>query len=433
MDPRNNGYSGYGDKTTHMGGGADTRKCFNGYNYFVLGWHQSQTNEVSLSSNVARTYNLKGIDDLSTGGIVNIKVDKYYVTFNLKSGINDESGEYGDEVVIHEGKNIRFGQTNSAAYYDTSVVANLAGPRDKFETTVGNGKLRIELCTIDTQGSGGAMVSIGLDATNCGVGGPVTNPSGMQSLTSGVPVTGLQGAKNDLLEYVMEFSYTPDSVTCSTSGGTGDVDLLVNSMSSPQALFSSDVNSCYSRGTSTSQSCTAANLKGRFVYVTVEGDDPFSGVSLTCTATGEGSVQTVNESEVNVSGGDNDDDDDDDDTTADASSVLRSGVPQTDIGLARGGTVLFTMPMPSDAKSISCSISGGIGDADLYTRFDETVDVTRRTGNQCVPWLTGNDETCGAELLRPLGSVLHVGVHAYDDFEGVSLECDIVREECRFC
>lgn len=430
--------------TNHMGGGAHTKKCFSGYNYYVLGWHQGQTNEIAtLTANSARRYNLKSIADLATGGIVNIKVDKYFVTLNLKKGINSETGEYANQVVIHEGKDIHFGQTISAAYYDTKLVANLETQGDKFNVASGSGNLRIELCSMDTVGSVGAMLSIGLDATDCQADGVVLKPSGMQTLISGVPISGLQGNKNDVLEFKMEFSQTPDSVTCSTSGGTGDVDLIVNSMSSPQVSYTSQVNSCYSRGSTTTQSCTTTELKGRFVYILVEGDEPFNGVKLECTATGGGTSignpgQGNNQGQGNNEGqgtnegpgrgGKNEENDQEEETPEADGTVLRSGVPKNNIKLAVGTSAHYTLPMPSNAKSVSCFISGGVGDADLYTRWDAKVDVDNRSVNDCVPWINGSEETCDGSRLTPLGKVLNVGIYAYKAVEGVALECDITTK-----
>ena len=44
---------------------------------------------------------------------------------------------------------------------------------------------------------------------------------------------------------------------------------------------------------------------------------------------------------------------------------------------------------------------------------------------QCVPFEDGNNESCTAEDLSPLRSVLHVGVHAFESFSGASLMCTV--------
>ena len=431
LDPRQNGNYAYGDTTNHMGGGVFTKKCFNGYNYYALGWHSSQTNEVTLSPNVARRYNIKGIDDLNSGGVINIKADRYYATYNMKKGINSETGEYENQVVIYKGKDIPFGQSIFQAYFSTEIVANLGQVGDQFSVAVAGGELQIKLCSIDTTGSNGAMLSIGLGTTNCADDGLVTNPQGVESLTSGVPVQGLSAAKNDLLEFKMQFSSVPTSVTCTTSGGTGDADLMVNSMSTPQIVFTSDVNDCYSAGSSNSHSCTATNLSGPIVYVVVYGYKDFSGVTLLCTATGAESILDADQGneedpEVVVQVVTEEEEEEQEEPPAvAASNVLSSGVPKTNINLPSGAAVVYTMPMPSNAMSVSCFISGG-GDADLYTRWDAEVDLVNIRNNKCVPWINGSNEFCEAQRLSPLGTVLHVGVHAYSEVVNVSLECSVV-------
>lgn len=54
---------------------------------------------------------------------------------------------------------------------------------------------------------------------------------------------------------------------------------------------------------------------------------------------------------------------------------LRSGVPVTSIARKQSSTAYWTMIMPIDASSVTCSISGGTGDADLYTNWDAPLDL----------------------------------------------------------
>lgn len=44
---------------------------------------------------------------------------------------------------------------------------------------------------------------------------------------------------------------------------------------------------------------------------------------------------------------------------------------------------------------------------------------------QCVPWLHGNEEACRAVDLGTVGTKLHVGLHGYRGFSGVSLTCTV--------
>ena len=52
---------------------------------------------------------------------------------------------------------------------------------------------------------------------------------------------------------------------------------------------------------------------------------------------------------------------------------LTSGVAVTGLSGASGSTVYYTMTMPANAQSVTCSISGGSGDADLFTKWDSPI------------------------------------------------------------
>ena len=130
--------------------------------------HGAQTNEIKLRPGMAHTYHLVGIGDVHTGGIVNIKAGRHFITFNLKTGFNwelDDKGvdaDYPNQVLIHEGLDIPFRQTLKNSYFDTKLVGNLEKIGDTFEAFLPEGDFKVRLCSIDTSGSNGATVSIGL-------------------------------------------------------------------------------------------------------------------------------------------------------------------------------------------------------------------------------------------------------------------------------
>ena len=238
-----------GDLTGMMGMGTLTEKCFNGYNYYVLGWHSTQTNEITLVSGEAENYRLYGISDVANGGVVNIKAGEYFVTFNLKRDFNRgvEAEDYGElypnQVLIHHGQDIKFGQTTPSVYSPTSLVASLAGANEKYSVAVNeHEKLIIQICSIDPYGSNGVVLSIGLDAADCLIPGVIHTPQSIQSLRSGVPIQDISGKKNEIIEFKMDLPYEPENVICTSFGGEGDVDLIMNFKSTPQVIYSDDVN-----------------------------------------------------------------------------------------------------------------------------------------------------------------------------------------------
>ena len=166
----------------------------------------------------------------------------YYILYHLRRGINDGiddendlvEQDYTDEVIIHEGKDMQFGQSISANYQATYLRGNLKDVGDTWSVTLNGQNLQVSLCSIDRFGSAGAMVSIGYNAINCNTAGPVTNPVGFQTLTDGVTVSGLSAGTDQVLEFIMEVPNNPDSVTCATSGGTGDSELILSFGNSPR-------------------------------------------------------------------------------------------------------------------------------------------------------------------------------------------------------
>jgi serine protease len=94
---------------------------------------------------------------------------------------------------------------------------------------------------------------------------------------------------------------------------------------------------------------------------------------------------------------------------------LQNGVAVTGLSASTGSDITFTMDVPAGASNIKFQMSGGSGDADLYTRFgsaptDSTYD--------CRPYANGNSETCTGSQS---GGTYYVRVKAYSSFSSVSL------------
>ena len=95
--------------------------------------------------------------------------------------------------------------------------------------------------------------------------------------------------------------------------------------------------------------------------------------------------------------------------------VLENGVPATGLSANQGSDVVYTMAVPSGATNISFTISGGSGDADLYTRFGST---PTDSAYDCRPFVDGNSESCTG---TQSGGTYHVRVKAYATYSGVTL------------
>ena len=72
--------------------------------------------------------------------------------------------------------------------------------------------------------------------------------------------------------------------------------------------------------------------------------------------------------------------------------------------------------IPSGVSTLTFTISGGTGDADLYVRYNSQPTETLYN---CRPYLNGNAEQC--TISNPQAGTWHVGIKAYTTFSGVTM------------
>ena len=73
--------------------------------------------------------------------------------------------------------------------------------------------------------------------------------------------------------------------------------------------------------------------------------------------------------------------------------------------------------MPAGKSSLTFTISGGTGDADMYVRLGA---APTRSTYTCRPYKTGNAETC--TFNAPAAGTWYVNVRSYQAYSGVSLK-----------
>ncbi len=95
---------------------------------------------------------------------------------------------------------------------------------------------------------------------------------------------------------------------------------------------------------------------------------------------------------------------------------LSNGVTVSGLSANTGASLNYYIDVPSGATDLQVSISGGSGDADLYTQFN-----AQPTDNSysCRPYAGGNNENCNEP--NPSAGRWHVRVKAYSSFSGLSL------------
>lgn len=109
-------------------------------------------------------------------------------------------------------------------------------------------------------------------------------------------------------------------------------------------------------------------------------------------------------------------DDDDNGGGGDQVVELTNGVPKTGLSGSANSERFFKIDVPAGATNLVIEISGGSGDADLYTRRGAKPTAS---SYDCRPWKTGNSESC--TVASPQAGSYYVMVRGYQSYSGVSL------------
>ncbi|MCW8998033.1 MAG: M43 family zinc metalloprotease, partial [Kangiellaceae bacterium] len=108
-------------------------------------------------------------------------------------------------------------------------------------------------------------------------------------------------------------------------------------------------------------------------------------------------------------------------TTAEVTQIvsgnqLTNGVPANGLAASTGNDVIYFLEVPTNAINLTFNISGGSGDADIYTQLgSEPTD----SSYICRPYIGGNSETCSET--NPTAGTWYVRVKAYNTFADVTL------------
>ena len=94
---------------------------------------------------------------------------------------------------------------------------------------------------------------------------------------------------------------------------------------------------------------------------------------------------------------------------------LTNGTPATNLSGASGSSAYWRITAPA-GKTLTISISGGTGDADLYTRFGSRPTTSTYA---CRPYRNGNAETCTTASTQ--AGDYYVMLRGYAAYAGVSL------------
>ncbi|MGP9799939.1 S8 family peptidase [Rheinheimera sp. NSM] len=93
-----------------------------------------------------------------------------------------------------------------------------------------------------------------------------------------------------------------------------------------------------------------------------------------------------------------------------------AGSTLTNLSATTGNWLHYTVNVPSGMGSLTVTMSGGSGDADLYVRRGARPTTS---SYDCRPYNNGNNETCAFN--NPQAATWHISLRAYSTFSGVTL------------
>ena len=89
----------------------------------------------------------------------------------------------------------------------------------------------------------------------------------------------------------------------------------------------------------------------------------------------------------------------------------------TGVSAATGADNDYFITVPSGATNLVMSISGGTGDADLYTKAGSAPTTS---SYDCRPYKSGNSESC--TVASPVAGKYYLKVHGYAAYSGVTVK-----------
>jgi vibriolysin len=226
-----------------------------------------------------------------------------------------------------------------------------------------------------------AWQAVGVAVPTPGGGG---GGGGDVALSNGTPVTGLSDATGGQKFFKLDVPAGQASLSFTISGGTGDADLYTKLGVRP-TLSAYD---CRPYVSGNSETCTVTSPAAGTYYVMLNAYSAYSGLTLTGTYSG---------------------------VVDDGVPVLSNGVGITISG-ATGSLQYWKIATPA-GKTLTVSITGGTGDADLYTRFGAKPTTTTYL---CRPYKAGNAETC--TVASTSAGTYYIMIRGYAAFSGVTLK-----------
>ncbi len=271
-------------------------------------------------------------------------------------------------------------------------TAKYATVRTAMETAATD--LGYDQATKDAVGCAWAAVAVGTAPASCmggGGGGGGGGGTGDGTLVNGTSITGLADATGSDKFWKITVPAGQATLTIAISGGTGDADLYVQQGSKPTST--AYVCRPYKQGNA--ETCAITNPTAGDYWVMLDAYAAYTGVTLTGAY-----VAGTSGGGGGGSGGD---------------PFLTNGVAVTSIAGAANSTQYFRITTPA-GKALSIKMSGGTGDADLYTRQGSRPTTSTYA---CRPYVTGNTESCS--VASTVAGDYYVMIRGYTAFNGLQI------------
>ena len=210
---------------------------------------------------------------------------------------------------------------------------------------------------------------------------PDPEPPGNNVLDNGVPETDLSATQGNDIMYTMDVPAGASNISFAINGGSGDADLYVRKGTAP----TDSTYDCRPYRNGNNESCSGSG-EGTY-YVRVKAYSSFSGVTLV------GSY---------------------DDGTAPGNPPIDE--TYSNVSVAQGAWARYTQDLNGDYSSLTVTITGGSGDADLYVRHGSQPTTS---SYDCRPYRWGNEETC--TISAPQSGTWHIGLRGYNNSSGITL------------
>lgn len=221
----------------------------------------------------------------------------------------------------------------------------------------------------------------------------VPPPAQPAPLFKDIPVEGLAGAAGEEIPFLLQVPEDVTDLVITISGGSGDADLYVRYGGQVyEGLWD-----CRPWALGNEETCSFPLPEAGDWYIKVIGYEPFEDVTLLATWNDE---------------------------PPQPPTALENGVAVTGLDGAAGSERFFQIEVPEGASNLMFQMSGGTGDADLYTRFGAPPTTSIW---DCRPYASGNNETCTVET--PEAGIHYAKIRGFSAYTGVSLMASFQVEE----